>query len=308
MENLSHMWDNVFGGLTSIFVALIVLVIAILLGWLTKYLIVKLLKVAGLPKALMKAGIKNDKINGVLGFIGRLAFLVVFLLFLPGIFSKLGLESIGVPITAMMNDFMVYLPKIIGAVLILMVGLFIARLVKELLRPILHKTKLNSWVEKAGLDVEKISISDILVNLIYVVIVVFFTVEAINTLQLDILTKIGEEIIHYLPYALSAAIIMLLAYLLGSWVETALVKNFKTSKVVALAVKIVVIVIGAFLTLFQLGVAPEMVNAAFIIMLGAVGVAFAIAFGIGGRDFAAHTMRKIEMRMDERERMKKMRK
>ena len=183
-----------------------------------------------------------------------------------------------------------------------------AKLVKELLKPLLKKTKLDSFVEKAGLNIEKISIANILVNIIYVVIVVFFSVESIKILNLEVLTKIGEQIIAYLPYALSAAITILLAYLLGSWVETALVKNFNVSKATALISKIVIIVIGAFITMYQLGIAPEMVNAAFIIVLGAFGVAFAISFGMGGREFAAHTMKKFEQKLDENARARRVKK
>lgn len=308
MDNLSHMWDNVFGELPGVVVALIVLVIAILAGLLTKFLVTKFLKLVGLERGLKKAGVEQKNIVRVQGFIGNLVFLIVFLLFLPGIFEKLGLNNVATPIVAMMNNFMVYLPKIIGAILILLVGLFIAKLVKELLRPLLNKTKLNEFVQKAGIDVKRVNIAEVLVNIIYAVIAVFFVVEALNTLQLDVLTNIGNEIIKYLPYALSAAIIMLLAYLLGSWLEGALVRNLSVSKVTAMVVKVIVIIIGSFLTLFQLGVAQEMVNAAFIIMLGAVGVAFALAFGFGGREFASHTMKKIEMKMDENARTRKMRK
>lgn len=299
MSNLSHFWDDVFRGLPDVVVALIVLVLALLVAWLTKFLIVKLLKLVGLERGMKKAGIEQKNITKSIGFIGNLVYLAVFILFLPGIFDKLGLGSISTPIVAMMNNFMAYLPKIIGAIIILLVGLFIAKLVKELLKPLLNKTKLNSWLEKVGLDVKKINVSDVLVNIVYTVIAVFFAVEALNTLQLEVLTHIGAQIIHYLPLALSAAIIMLLAYLLGIWAEGALVRNFKTSKAAAMVVKIVVIVAGVFLTLFQLGIAPAMINAAFIIMLGAVGVAFAIAFGMGGREFAAHTLKKFEQRLDE---------
>lgn len=308
MTNLSHFWDDVFRGLPDVVVALIVLVLALLVAWLTKFLIVKLLKLVGLPRGMKRAGIEQKNITKSLSFIGNLVYLLVFILFLPGIFDKLGLGSVSAPIVAMMNGFLAYLPKIIGSVIILLVGLFIAKLVKELLKPLLNKTKLNTWLEKVGLDVKKINVSDILVNIIYTVIAVFFAVEALNTLQLEVLTNIGAAIIKYLPLALSAAIIMLLAYLLGIWVENALVRNLKTSKATAMVVKIIIVVAGAFITLFQLGIAPAMINAAFIIMLGAVGVAFAIAFGMGGREFAANTMKKFEQRLEENARAKKVKK
>ena len=308
MDNITRFWDNLVGGLPNVVVALIVLVVALLLGWLTKFLITKLLKAIGVARGMEKAGVEKANGKKAINFVGNLAFLIVFALFLPGIFEKLGLNNIATPIMSMMDKFLAYLPQIIGAVIVILVGLFVAKLVKELLKPLLKKTKLDSFVEKAGLNIEKISIANILVNIIYVVIVVFFSVESIKILNLEVLTKIGEQIIAYLPYALSAAITILLAYLLGSWVETALVKNFNVSKATALISKIVIIVIGAFITMYQLGIAPEMVNAAFIIVLGAFGVAFAISFGMGGREFAAHTMKKFEQKLDENARARRVKK
>lgn len=308
MDNITRFWNDLMGGLPDVVVALLVLVLALFSAWLVKTLTVKLLKVIGLERGMSKAGIEQKNVAKAINFLGRLVHLVVFLLFLPGIFEKLGLNNIATPIVQMMNSFMVYLPSIIGAIIIAMVGMFIAKLIKEVLRPLLNKTKLNTWVEKAGIDTKKVDVANILVTIVYVAISVFFIVEALNTLNLQILTNIGGQIIAYLPFAISAAVVMLLAYLLGSWVEGALIKNFSASKATALIAKVAIIVVGIFMTLYQLGIASNLVNAAFIIVLGAFGVAFAIAFGMGGREFAQHTMKKFEQKLDDRAREKRMKK
>ncbi|MDO5480740.1 MAG: hypothetical protein Q4F60_00105 [Candidatus Saccharibacteria bacterium] len=305
MNSIEIFLDDFLKGLPDVVVALLVLVLAMFSAWLVKTLTLKLLKLIGLEKGLAKLGTKKENISKVTGFIGRLVYLIVFILFLPGIFEKLGLNNIAAPIVAMMNNFMSYLPNIIGAVIIATIGLFIARLVKELVRPLLMKLKINSWSEKAGLDVKKIDLATIMANIAYTVIAIFFIVEALNTLQLEVLTKVGGQIIAYLPYAISATIVILIAYLLGNWAENSLIRNFNTSKAVALVAKIAIIVIGVFMFLSQLGIASSLVNAAFIILLSSVGIAFAISFGIGGREFAAHTLRKFEQKLDEAARKKK---
>jgi len=298
MDNITVFWNNLMSGLPDVVVALLVLVLALLCAWIAKSLVVKIFKLAGIERAMAKAGVEQKNIKKTTNFVGRLVHLVVFILFLPGIFEKLGLNNIATPIVSMMNGFMAYLPNIIGAIIIAAVGLFIAKLVKEILKPILDKTKLNAGIEKLGLDTKKIDVANILVYIVYVAISVFFVVEALNTLQLAVLTNIGNQIIAYLPFALSAAIVLLLAYLLGSWIENVLVKKFNAGKGLAMGVKASIFVLGVFMTLYQLGIAAEMVNAAFIIVLGSVGVAFALAFGFGGRDFAAHTMKKVEDKID----------
>jgi uncharacterized protein YacL len=82
------------------------------------------------------------------------------------------------------------------------------------------------------------------------------------------------------------------ALLAAEWIEKVISKKFSGSKIVASAAKISIIILAVFMTLNQLGIAPSIVNSAFIIILGAVAIAFAIAFGIGGRDFARNVLQK----------------
>jgi small-conductance mechanosensitive channel len=105
---------------------------------------------------------------------------------------------------------------------------------------------------------------------------------------------VGQAVIAYLPLAISAAIIIIIAFILSAWIEKLLLKNLPQAKILARLVKYVIIVLGLFMTLNQLGIAVTIVNAAFIIMLGALGAAFAIAFGVGGRQFAAETLKKLD--------------
>lgn len=299
MNNLTDFWNKLTANIPDVIVALLVLVVAFLVAWIAKKLCLKLIKFTGIDKGMSKAGVEQKHISKTTQFLGQLVYLIVFMLFLPGVFEKLGLNNVATPIVSMANSFMTYLPNIIGALVIAMIGLFIAKLVKELLYPLFHKIDLNGRLARIGVEVEKVNIADVLATAVYVIIAVLFVVEALNTLQLDILTRIGNSIIDYLPMVISAGIILLLAFLFGNWAEKGLINKFKTSKFTAYVIKTAILVMGVFMTLYQLGVASDMVNAAFIIVLGAVAVAFAIAFGIGGRDFAAHTMKKFEKSLED---------
>ncbi|MBQ1540175.1 hypothetical protein IIZ72_01245 [Candidatus Saccharibacteria bacterium] len=298
MDNISTAWNSFWSGVPDVVVAALVLVLAFVAAWIAKLLTTKLMKLVGLERGMAKAGTDKENIDKTVRFIGKLVYFIVFLLFLPGIFEKLGLNNVATPIVSMMNDLVGYLPKIIGAVIIVIIGLFIAKIVKELLTPLLRKLKLNDWAAKIGINTEKIDITGILATIAYAVIAVIFTVEALSTLELEILTKIGDSIIAYLPSALSAAIILLIAFLLASWVEHTLNKKFGVSVFTSAAARVAIIATGIFMALSQLGVASVLVNGTYMFVIGALAVAFAIAFGIGGRDFAAHTMKKIEQKLD----------
>ena len=298
MEGISNFWNQFWSNVPDVIVALLVLILAFIVAAIAKALATKLVKIAGLERGLAKAGIDKENVSKTTNFLGQLVYLIVFVLFLPGIFEKLGLNNVATPIVSMMNTLMTYLPNIIGAIIIAMVGLFIAKLVKELLSPLFGKLKINEKLAKLGINTEKVNVADILATAAYVVIAVFFVVEALSTLQLSILTRIGNDIVAYLPYALSAAAVLLIAFILGSWVESTLAKKFSVSKFTALAAKVAIIITGVFMALSQLGVASTLVNSTFIITIGAIAVAFAISFGLGGREFASHQMKKLEQKME----------
>lgn len=398
MENCMIYWNNFLSGIPSVVVALLILLLAFLVSWIVKKLIIKLMDLIKIENLFTKAGLKDDESKKAKDFVAKLAYLISFVLFLPGIFSTIGLNGVSEPIMSMMDKVMTYLPNIVAAIVILVVGLFVAKLVKEILIPIFGKMKLDEGLKKIGYEQKEgaKSVAEVFATIIYVlilipiiiaslnalnissisdpaismlnqifyfvpklagaivifyvgkfiaklaftlldnvlesvgvdkfldklfkltgtkgnedfslakiiayivkyVIIVFFVVEALNVLKLDLLTNIGSAIISYMPYVLSTVLIFGAAVLLANFVEKVIISKFPTSKATAFISKVAIITIGVFVSLYQLGIAMEMVNAAFIIVLGALAVAFAISFGVGGREFASHMLSKLEKKIE----------
>jgi len=392
MTYLERLWDSIFGALPAVVSAILYLILAFIVASVVKNLTVKLLNKVKADKYTDKLGITDEKTGSSIEFFGKLVFFIVFVLFLPGVLDKLGLENVALPITSMVSQFLNFIPNIIAAVIILLVGIFVANIIRQLLTPVLRKLNIDRIQEKAGLKVgegstvssmisyivyililipviiaalqvlnitaitqpavamlnkivlflpnifvaigivavgvfianitgkllttvlsavgadtfvksllpddntklQKLSASKIIGETVRYIIVLLFLVEAFNVIQLDVLRVVGQAIIAYLPLAISAAIIIIIAFILSAWIEKLLLKNLPQAKILTKLVKYVIIVLGLFMTLNQLGIAVTIVNAAFIIMLGALGVAFAIAFGVGGRQFAAETLKKLD--------------
>ena len=133
------------------------------------------------------------------------------------------------------------------------------------------------------------------------VLVIIFLVQGINVLNLPVLTGIGTSIISYLPSVLASVIIFAIGMFAANTVEAMIVKKFPNAKASAVIAKIAIYVFVAFICLNQLGVAIEIVEKTFILIIAALCVAFAVAFGIGGRNFAANTLEKLEKKMDNNE-------
>lgn len=376
-------------GAWAVIKAVLILLLAFIVASIVKSLVVKLLTKTKLNALLGKSD--AEQAEKTVTFIGKFAYLIVFLLFVPGIFESLGMDDISMPIVNVLNTIWGYLPNVLAAVVILWVGFFVARLVRELLVPVFGKLKVDRLQEIAGIeaaDTAKLSntlayivyvlilipviitalqalnisaisepairmldvifefIPNILVALIIIVIgcmvaklagnivrnliasagldakvsklmegkdshfvlskvvgttvhavlVIFFVVESLGVLHLEVFNEIGNAVIGYMPYVLAAVLILVAAFVCSAMVQKALQKSGHTGY--ALPVKCVIYVIAGFMILNELGIAPEIVNAAFVLIVAALAVAFAISFGIGGREFAGRTLKRFEEKRD----------
>lgn len=375
--------------------AVLLLVVAFIAATVVKMLVTKLLKTVKAEEKLAKLGVKDASTGSSIEFIAKLAYFITFLLFLPGVLDKLGMNSVSQPITNMVNEFLAFIPKLVGAGIIIAVGIFIAKIVRDLLVALLRATKMDQLQAKAGILVtESSALSTIISNVIYGVIllvmitsaldalgieaisvpanaivtsifdmipyvlgaiviiavgvfisnlvakllgsllagvgtdkliekmtgtppkkvvlsklissvvkyvlIIIFIVQGINVLQLPVLTQIGAAIIGYMPAVLSAVIIVAIGAFAANTAETALVKKFPEAKAGALAAKVAIYVLAAFLCLSQLNVANVIVETTFILVIAALCVAFAIAFGVGGRKFAETALDKLENKMEDK--------
>lgn len=387
---------SLLGMIPNVVFAILLLIVAFVAAKIVKSLVLKLLKAVKAESFLNKLGVKDTATNSSVEFVAKLAYFVTFLLFLPGVLDKLGMQSVSSPITGMVNDFLAFIPKLVAAGIIIAVGMFIANIVKELLVPVLKAIKVDALQEKAGIEAsENTAFSNIIANVIYGVIllvvitsaldqlgiaaisepasaivssifamipnvlgaiviiaigviiaklvakllenllagvgadtliekvtgtpakkfvlskvisavvkyvlVIVFLVQGINVLNLPVLTEIGGAVIGYMPAALSAVIIVTIGLFAGNTAEAVIDKKFPEAKMCAVVAKVAIYVLTAFLCLSQLGVASAIVETTFILIIAAVCVAVAIAFGVGGRTFAANTLEKLEKKIDDKE-------
>lgn len=288
-----------FDAIPNVLAAILWLIIGFALATIVKNLVVKLLKGIKLEKYLTKWGIQTETKDKATDFIGKLMFFVVFLMFLPVVFGKLGISSLTSPINSLVSSFLGFIPNLIGAVVILFVGFFIAKLIKDLLAPILAALKVDALQAKAGVKLgENTTFSSLIANIVYAIVVIITIVQAINVLNLSVLTRIGNSIIDYLPAVISVIIVVTVALVCANTLEKLIVKKFPKAKTVAFGVKVAIYVLAAFISLSQLNIAPEIVNYTFIMIIAALCIAFAVAFGIGGRFFAQDVMKKLEEKLN----------
>ena len=278
-------------GAASVAKAVLFLVLAIVVANLVKGLVLKLIDSTKIKEWLGKLD-PEDKKGEIRTFISKLVYLLVFLLFVPAIFSALGMSGIMSPITSILNTIWGYVPNVLAAAIIVAIGSLVAKLVGQIVTKVIAAAGLDAKL--ANLMDEKYSkcvLSNVVGKTVHVVLVIFFAVQALYALNLNVLINIGNLIIGYMPEVLTAVIIFVVALLVSAMAEKALTKSgFKSYAVIA---KVAILVVAGFMILNELHIATSIVNAAFVIVLAAIGVAFALSFGLGGREFAAKVLEKF---------------
>ena len=212
----------------------------------------------------------------------------------------LDISVISGPAVGMLNTVIGFIPNIIISLIIIIIGSMIGKLAGQIVTKLIASAGLDAKLNKLLDDkYQKFVLSKVVGSIVYAVIVIFFVVEGLNVLKLDVLTNIGASVIAYMPSVLSAALILAACIIVSSMVEKALRKNrFSSFAVVA---KVAIIAIAVFMILSQLNIASEIVNTAFVLIMAALAVAFAIAFGVGGRDFASKILKKLEEKTEKKD-------
>ena len=282
----------------NIIAAIVILAVGLFIAKLVRQLLTAVLKKVKVDKLQEKAGISSEETTTISSVIANIVYVIILIPVVIAALEALNITAISNPAIGMLNQIISYIPSIFAAIAILAIGIFIARVVGKLLTEVLSSIGTDTLLEKAfpeGSDsLKKFSLSKLTGGLVKVIIIILFIVEAVNVLKLDVLQAVGATIISYLPALISAVIIMAVFLFLATWLEKLILRKSPKSKLLATSVKVLLIIFAVFMTLNQLGLATSIVNAAFIIILSAVAVAFALSFGIGGRDFAKNSLKKLE--------------
>ena len=208
--------------------------------------------------------------------IGNVIYVLIFVPVIIASLEVLKLGSMTRPAVQMLEEVLIYIPLLIGSLLLLFLGVVAGKLAGNVVRGLIGATGIDTKVASL-IGREKFSLSDITGSIVHVLIVTFFTVEALAVLRLKILTQIGMAVVSYLPNIIGAVIIMLGAYMLTGILS----KMFGCKKPISIGVYTVAVV----MIFSQLQIAANIVNAAFLILMTGVSLAFAISVGRGGSDF-----------------------
>ena len=211
--------------------------------------------------------------------------------------SEMWQEAMVAAFREMMSRGVLFLPKLMAMVTFLLLGLLMGWFVKHLLMRILHVVRFDLVCDRVGLTAAlakagmKKGVPDLIGRLSFWIVFLFFAVMGVDALDLPATANMMSAILATLPNVIAAILVglggILFANFGGEAVLIAAVNaQIQGARVIANLVRWGVMIFTGAMVLTQLGIAKEIVVAAFSIIFGGIVLAMAIAVGLGGRTIA----------------------
>ena len=208
------------------------------------------------------------------------------------------------PLQNALSTFLSYLPQLIGAIVILIIGYIVAKVLQAVVGRVLQAIGFDGWMEKGGIkqffdraETNQTPVS-ILGQLVFWFVFIIALTMAADALGIPQVSVILGQLIAYIPSIIAAVLILILAALLANFVS-GIVRGATGSGLLASVAQYTIIVYAVFAAITELGIAVELTAPTFLIVLGAVALGAAIAFGLGGREVAQDILQKAYDRSDE---------
>lgn len=199
----------------------------------------------------------------------------------------LNIPSITEPASDMLNKLWAAIPNIIGAAIILTVTYFVAKFVVSLLNGILEGLGIDSIPQRLGISslfTPRFTPTRLIEGVIMFFAMLAAATAAVNTLGIDIISTIFAKVLEFGGGILIGGVILVIGYFLSTLAYNKL-QQF-SSRGLANIARFAILGLVLAMGLRAMGLADNIVNMAFGFTLGAVAIAAAIAFGLGGREAA----------------------
>ncbi len=202
-----------------------------------------------------------------------------------------------------------FLPALLGALLIFIVGLIVAAGLGSLVEKIVAALRLDALLRKMGME-EYTRRANIELNsghfigqIVYWFLVLAFLLAASDILGFYALSGFLRDVLLYVPNLVIAVLIMVAAFVAANILKGLVKASVMAAKLHATrflggAIWWVVIVFGGLTALYQLGVATSIINTLITGLIAMIALAGGLAFGLGGKDYAAHIMKKIQNELE----------
>ncbi|MBN2450276.1 MAG: mechanosensitive ion channel [Lentisphaeria bacterium] len=292
---VSHVLDPIKAMFMDLLTAVPNIIAAVLIG-VIGYIVAKLISepvgvlTGPLDKYVAKVGLgEGFRVSRILR---QIVFIVIFIPLLLAALGKLKLDAISVPATEMLTSLADSVPMILAAIVILLVAFLVGRFVAGFLRELLKNLGLDQLPERLGWDAvlgSKVALSRIIGHLVLFFIMAGAAISAAEKLELTRISALLSQLLEFSANVLLGLVILAVGAWIAGLVHRVLGQS-GSGRFVASMVRVCIIVLVVAMGLRAMGIADRIVDLAFLLTLGAVAVAIALSFGLGGREAAGRQM------------------
>jgi hypothetical protein len=280
--------------------------IILVLGWViarfVRNLVTNLLKALGANQIGAKVGITNPALSDV---VGTFVYAFILMLVIVEALKKLNIQSVSDPVIGMLNTVMAVVPSILGAGLLLVLAFYVGKLAANLIGSMLEAIGFNRVPEALGISFQAIngqSPAQLVSNVVLVAIMLFAATSASDMLGWSSLTQIISQFIGFGSQIILGIVIFLIGLYLSNIASNMVASTSgKNAKFFATSVRVAILVLVCAMSLSQMGIAQNIVDLSFGVIIAAIGVAIALAFGLGGRDAAGDMLRDWVKKLNSKE-------
>lgn len=292
LDPVRNMVGEMLAMLPNIFAAAIIVLAGWLVAKILRALVTNLLAAVGADRLGESAGMQNHLELSKLA--GLLVFILVFVPVLIAALDALQITAISGPATEMLGMIMQSIPNIFAAILILLITWYVARFAAGLLGALLANLGLDTLPAKMGMAhvfSEDFKASDLVTRVIVFFAMLFATVEAAHRLDFTQVEVLVGMFIKFGGDVLLGVGILLIGFWLANLAYRAMLRA-STDNAIGMAsiARYAILGLVVAMGLSAMGIADDIVNLAFLLVFGAVAVAIALSFGLGGREAAGKQM------------------
>ena len=293
------MVNKVLSYLPNLFTATLILAVGWFVARIVRGIVTNFLTALGADQIGQRVGLTTLLGGqGLSALVGLLVYVLILVPVLLAALDALSLEAITRPTSNMLNTILETLPNIFAAFLIVFVAYITGKLVETLATNLLSGIGFDAVLVRLELgrtpSPGQRSPSEVIGYLVFVAIMLVAATEAARQLGFLVLADLINRFMVFAGEVILGLIILgiglYLANLAASVIETS---GAAQAKLLALAARVSIIVLAGAMALRQMGVASDIINLAFGLLLGAIAVAAALAVGLGARRVAGREIEEL---------------
>jgi len=212
--------------------------------------------------------------------------------------------------TTLWTGFINFLPNLLGAIIVFLIGWVIAvalgKITNQIIRAlrvdqILEKMGLGKPLERAGLSLDS---GKFVGGLVKWFLIIVFLMAATDILHLKGVTDFLQQVVFYIPHIIVAALIMLIGVMVANFLQKVVIASVEAAKLksanfLGALTKWSILIFALLTALAQLGIARMLIESLVMGIIAALAIAFGLAFGLGGKEYASQALAKLKEEISE---------